>query len=168
MCCTRLTGLKSGVMFCLSLIEVYWIAVAKKKIFADLGKRMAVFLWGNGKHCKGKPRPKIILRQTGNQSQEIEKSFGAELFSNLSRVVRVVVRRVFFRFGDFGVKRLFRLEQSGVIYRFFFFFRDFCGFFRRAFGEVDSHLAADVGFQGIPSALGRPHEMRRRFAGLCP
>lgn len=103
-----------------------------------------------------------------NRLQEIEKSFGAELFSNLSRVVRVVVRRVFFRFGDFGVKRLFRLEQSGVIYRFFFFFRDFCGFFRRAFGEVDSHLAADVGFQGIPSALGRPHERRRRFAGLCP
>ena len=87
MCCTRLTGLKSGVMFCLSLIEVYWIAVAKKKIFADLGKRMAVFLWGNGKHCKGKPRPKIILRQTGNQSQEIEKSFGAEWKINLSQTI---------------------------------------------------------------------------------
>jgi len=74
-------------MFCLSLIEVYWIAVAKKKIFADLGKRMAVFLWGNGKHCKGKPRPKIILRQTGNQSQEIEKSFGAEWKINLSQTI---------------------------------------------------------------------------------
>ena len=58
-----------------------------KKIFADLGKRMAVFLWGNGKHCKGKPRPKIILRQTGNQSQEIEKSFGAEWKINLSQTI---------------------------------------------------------------------------------
>jgi len=150
------------------LIEVYWIAVAKKKIFADLGKRMAVFLWGNGKHCKGKPRPKIILRQTGNQSQEIEKSFGAELFSNLSRTVRVVARRCFSRFGDSRMKRLFRLEQSGVIYRFLFFFRYFCGFFRWNFGEVDSHLAADVGFQGIPTTVGRPRERRRRFAGLCP
>ena len=110
----------------------------------------------------------FVLRQTIFQSAEIDFSFGAELFSNLSRVVRVVVRRVFFRFGDFGVKRLFRLEQSGVIYRFFFFFRDFCGFFRWNFGEVDSHLSADVGLQGIPTTVGRPHERRRRFAGLCP
>ena len=43
----------------------------------------------------------FVLRQTIFQSTEIDFSFGAELFSNLSRAVRVVVRRVFFRFGDF-------------------------------------------------------------------
>ena len=57
----------------------------------------------------------FVLRQTIFQSAEIDFSFGAELFSNLSRAVRVVVRRCFFRFGNPQVKRLFRLEQSGVI-----------------------------------------------------
>ena len=66
------------------------------------------------------------------------------------------------------MKRLFRLEQSGVIYRFLFFFRYFCGFFRWNFGEVDSHLAADqprlvVPVKGDDGLQDCAHRKKRTF-----